>query len=222
MHLDRQQQIAFSWALLPMHAIWLVNGFYLSALARISAPLFWLADVAHWILLPIVALVFLYKRTSPGPNQYGFANSDLRWTASTLGTAAVFITGGLVFAWTRYLSWQLFGHPTSIFSFPTMFPEGLLGTITWVYCLVTPGIVESIFVIGLPWILYRKATVTPSRLAFALLVSLVFGAGHWGQGPHTAVGAFCFNLVACFWYFRLGTLWPVAAGHTLLDLAAFS
>nr|WP_229506747.1 CPBP family intramembrane glutamic endopeptidase [Pseudoduganella rivuli] len=97
-----------------------------------------------------------------------------------------------------------------------------MGSVIWIYSAVTAGIVESIFFIGLPWLLYRHVRAAPSRIAFALLATTVFAVAHWEQGPHVIIGAFFSNLVACFWYFLLGTLWPVAAGHILVDLVAFA
>ena len=222
MHLSRQQNISIAFALIPVVLIWQINGFYVAALARISAPLFWLTDFIQWIVLPVTLLTFLSKKASIHPKHYGLDTSALRWQSPILGTLGVFITCYLSFSWASYLSWQWFDQPSGFFSLPSVFPSGLLGKITWLYSSFTAGIIESIFFIGLPWLLYHNIRSTPSRTAFAILASLVFAAAHWEQGPHVVVGSFSFNVVACFWFFRLGTLWPIAAGHILVDLVAFS
>jgi hypothetical protein len=220
-HLAKPQQYAIAWVLFPVFVVWLVNGFYMAALARISVPLFWLADVVQWIVLPVTLLVILSKRASLLPKNYGLDISAIRWQSPISGTLAVFVTSGLVFSMTVSLSWHLFGKPTGFFGWSSVFPQGMLGTIVWLYSALAAGIVESIFFIGLPWLLYYNARREPSRVAFALLVSIVFAAAHWEQGPHVVIGAYFANLVACFWFFQLGTLWPVAAGHVLVDLVAF-
>jgi hypothetical protein len=147
---------------------------------------------------------------------------NLDWKYFILGTLAVFITTGLAFFLTRNLLWQLLNHPTGFFTFPRVFPSGLLGKVIWFYSAITAGIVESIFFIGLPWLLYCNTRNAPSQTAFIALASFVFAIAHWEQGPHIVVAAFSSNLVASLWFFRLGTLWPVAAGHALIDFVAFS
>ena len=222
MHLDRQQKFAVASAVLPVVVIWLVNGIYLAALARINMSLFWFADFIQWMVLPVALLVFLAKRASVFPKHYGLDTSALRWQSPILGTLAMFVTAGLAFWATRNLSWQLLAQPTGFFSFPGVYPSGLMGKIIWLYSSVTAGVVESVFFIGLPWLLYHNIRSTPSRTVFATSISVIFAATHWEQGPHVVVGAYFFNVVACFWFFRLGTLWPVAAGHTMVDLVAFA
>ena len=222
MHLDRRQQIATGLAMLPVALIWQINGIYLAALARINAPLFWAADFVQWIVLPTFLLVFVAKRADVLPKHYGLDTSGLRWQSPILGTFCVFITAGLAFYLARNWAWQLFGQPTGFFTFPGVFPSGPMGTVIWIYSAVTAGVVESIFFIGLPWLLYQNIKEKPSRASFALTVSAVFAMAHWEQGPHVVAAALFFSLVACAWYFKLGSLWPIVAGHTLVDLVAFS
>lgn len=222
MNLNAQQQRCLLYAITPVVVVWLVNGFYLAALAKIGIALFWAVDMIQWIGLPLVLLIFLAKRASIRPKHYGLGVGALRWQKPVVGTVAVFVTTGLTFLWTRHWTWLLLGYPSGYFSFPELYPGGIAGTAVWVYSAVTAGIVESIFFIGLPWLLYHNALNKPSRIAFAILSGLVFALAHWEQGPHAVIYAFLFALIACFWFFRLGTLWPVAAGHALVDLVAFA
>jgi hypothetical protein len=219
-HLAKPQQYAIAWALFPVVVVWLLNGFYMAALARISVPLFWLADVVQWIVLPITLLATLSKKASLLPKNYGLDISALRWQSPIMGTLAVFVTTGLALSMMRNLAWELLGQPTGFFSWSSVFPQGMLGTIAWLYSAFAAGIVESIFFIGLPWLLYHNVRRDPSRAAFTLVSSVVFALAHWEQGPHVVIGAYFANVVACFWFFELGTLWPVAAGHILVDLVA--
>jgi hypothetical protein len=222
MYINRQQRFTIILTLLPVVVIWLVNGIYLAMLAQISMSLFWLADFFQWVILPVSLLILLAKKALLFPKHYGFDTSALDWKYFILGTLAVFITTGLAFFLTRNLLWQLLNHPTGFFTFPGVFPSGLLGKVIWVYSAITAGIVESIFFIGLPWLLYCNIRNAPSQTAFIALASFVFAIAHWEQGPHIVVAAFSSNLVASLWFFRFGTLWPVAAGHALIDFVAFA
>ena len=222
MQLIRSQKIAIAAALLPVVVIWLVNGIYLAMLARISVTLFWLADFVQWIILPAILLWLLAKKASIFPRHYGLDTTAMRWDSLALRSLAVLCTAGLIYFASYKLSWQLLNHPSGYFTFPGVFPGGIMGTVVWLYSAATAGLIESIFFIGLPWLLYHNIRSDPSRIAFTLITSLVFALAHWEQGPHNIIAAFCFNLAACAWYFRLDTLWPLVAGHTLVDLIDFS
>lgn len=222
MHLSRHQCLSIAFALFPVALIWLVNGLYVETLARTSPTFFWIVDVSQWIVLPVILLVMIAKKAAILPKHYGLDSSNLRWQSPLFATLVVFVTGYIVFTWTSHLSWLLLGKPSGMFTITKVFPDGLLGKITWLYSSFTAGIVESIFFIGLPWLLYRNIRDLPSRIEFTILVSLVFALAHWEQGPHAVVGAAFYNVVACFWFFYFGTLWPIMAGHILVDLVAFS
>jgi len=219
--LDTPQTKRVAAALLLVTVIWSINGVYLAALARVSTSLFWAADLLQWILVPGLLAVLLAKTAAVQPRHYGLGPAEHRWYAAALASVGVGATTGFAFFWSRNASWELLGQPTGFFSLPTAFPAGSLGTVTWVYSAVTAGLVESAFFIGLPWLLYRSLRLAPSKAIFTVLVSVLFGVCHWEQGPHVVVGAFCSHIVACVWFFALRTLWPVAAGHTMVDLVAF-
>ena len=220
--LDRKQQIAVGLALLPIAVIWQTNGVYLATLARISFSLFWAADFVQWIVLPALLLAFLAKRAKVLPKHYGLDSSCLRGQLAVVATIGVFITAGLAYFLSRSVAWQLLGEPSGFFTFPGVFPSGLMGMVVWLYSAVTAGVVESIFFIGLPWLLYHNLRRDPSQIVFALITSAIFATAHWEQGPHIVIAALFFNLTVCAWFFKLGTLWPVVVGHTLIDLMAFS
>jgi len=212
-HLAKPQRYAIAWVLCPVIVLWLVNGFYMAALARVSVPLFWLADVVQWIVLPITLLVILSKRASLLPRNYGLDISALRWQSPVMGTLGVFVTTGLALSITRNLSWHLLGQPTGFFSLPNVFPQGLLGTIVWLYSALTAGFVESIFFIGLPWLLYHNARREPSRVGFCLgkfscLRCSTLGARaarcHW----RVLLKCRCLFLVLPAWHIVARCCWP--------------
>ena len=222
MPLDRNQQTAALTALSPIILVWMVNGVYLSALAKLGIHWFWLADMCQWIVLPAAAWWFLSRRANIGLKEIGFTAKRAEWPTVITGALAVLITTGIVFFLTRNVSWRLLGYPTGFFTFAAAYPEGILRPIVWLYSSLTAGFVESAVFIGLPWLLYASSKQTPSKAVFILLASIVFALVHWEQGPHVVIGAFFFHIVACGWFFYFRCLWPVAIGHALVDLVAFS
>ena len=221
----KQQESTVAIALALIWAVWLLNGFYMATVAQSSKPLFWLIDICQWVLLPSLLLIVLARRSDILPHHYGYA-----WPIADIpqlfkDSAVVFITGFLAFS-SAHLFWALLGHPMADFSWGQTFPEGWLGVLTWIYASVTAGLVESIFFISLPWLLYRSVMTRqdrrPNRDLFAVLVSLVFALAHWEQGAHIVAAAFCFNTVMCAWFFQLRTLWPIAIAHIAADLITFS
>lgn len=221
----KQQEIAVAFALTLVWAVWLLNGFYMATLASFSVSLFWLVDVCQWILLPALLLIMLARRHAILPHHYAYVWPIVDKRQLLLDCGVVFITGYLAFSSAR-LFWALLGHPYAEFSWNQAFPTGWLGTLIWLYASLTAGLVESVFFISLPWLLYRSLLTRqdrrPNRDIFAVLVSLVFGLAHWEQGIHIVAAAFCTNTVMCAWFFQLRTLWPIAIAHVLIDLIAFS
>ena len=221
----KQQEVAVAFSLALIWALWLLNGFYMAALVKISVPLFWLVDIAQWVLLPGLLLFALARRFAILPHHYGYPWPIAGKRRLLLDAGLVFITGYLAYASAR-LFWALLGHPFAEFSWGQTFPPGWLGTLTWLYASLTAGLVESVFFISLPWLLYRSVLTRqdrrPNRDVFAVLVSLVFGLAHWEQGAHIAAAAFCFNTVMCAWFFQLRTLWPIAIAHIAIDLIVFA
>lgn len=213
--LDRRQQGIVACALLPVFAVWQLNGFYMTALAQMSVVLFWIVDVCQWVVLP-TALAWLLARTaSLRPQHYGLSTSGMRLWALALRTSAVFVTAGLAFFVARNLSWRVLGPSATSLQLAGQFPQGLAAL---VYAAVSAGLVESAFFIGLPWLWYTSVFRRPSPQHFTLGISVVFAVAHWEQGAHTVAAAFVAHLVLCKWFFYWRTLWPVVLGHTLIDL----
>jgi hypothetical protein len=198
--------------------VWAVNGIYLAALSRYSAALFWSADVIQWVVIPVSLVWYLAVKHDVRPRQYGFDLSHLGFRVCALGglTALTFYPA---FFWVRNYAWTLLGQPSGVFSLGSVFPDGALWYAVWIYSAITAGVVESIFFIGLAWLLWSRRRIGSAPL-FACVSSVVFAGVHWEQGLHVVAGALVFNLVACAWFFRLRTLWPVAIGHAIIDLFA--
>ena len=146
------------------------------------------------------------RREFPTPNPAPRRGSPLRRTGSGAGDARLCLPQALERTCGR---WRIKGSLRR--ATPALDPSPTTNS----GCLIT----HSIFKRGL---LYRNIRDHPSRIAFTILASLVFALAHWEQGPHVVVGAAFYNVVACFWFFYFGTLWPIVAGHVLVDLVAFS
>lgn len=223
MRYSTHQVLAFSLLLIVF--VWSINGIYLAALSRYSLAAFWAADLLQWIVLPGFITWHLARHHGIRPEHYGFAsfgNDGLRLLGWSVLAA---ITFHFAFFWVNAQAWQFFGQPTGFFALEVAFPAGALGRVVWLYSALTAGFVESVFLIGLPWLLWTRlgyAHMQAQALVFTLASSLVFAVVHWEQGPHVVVAALAFGIVACAWFLRLRTLWPVAIGHVVVDLVAFN
>ncbi len=202
-----------------------INGWYLPALAGLGLHWFWLVDMLQWIFLPLGLLVLLAQRGAP-PATYGFAVPAQGWPTLVFSSALVVLTLAGVYFGVRPWLLKLFAPVPAAFQFEDVELTGLAGRVLWLYAGVTAGFVESIFYIGLPWLACQRrqaqsASGQFSPLLFSLLSTLVFASVHWEQGWAGMLAAFAFGLAACFWFFRLGSLWQVAVAHTLIDLYTF-
>lgn len=218
MQQDARQAVLVS--LYVVAAVWLANGMYLAPLSKGNAVAFWAVDLVQWVVLPVLVLGYLSRRHAIGPGQYGFAFSDLRKGATYAWSVPATLTFYLAYAGTSHYAAVLLGFPGADFSYDGLFPDSAPGALIRLYSGLTAGLVESIFFIGLPWLLWT-ASGRRSPILFTALVSVIFAWAHWEQGLPTVAGALAFNLVACAWYFRLHTLWPIAIGHAITDLIEF-
>lgn len=222
MRIDHRQQRVVACALLPVLAVWQANGLYLPTLAQGGMHLFWMADLCQWVVLPTALVWLLARAASLRPRHYGLAAPAMDWRILAWRALAVFVTAGLAFLVARNLAWTVIRPPASSWPLAQMFPGGLVGAAARAYAAVSAGLVESIFFIGLPWLLYASCRPRPSQQWFVLTVSAIFASTHWEQGGHLVVAAFFAHLVLCAWFFRWGTLWPVVFGHSMVDLASFA
>ncbi|RYH35828.1 MAG: CPBP family intramembrane metalloprotease [Alcaligenaceae bacterium] len=214
---DFRQSAALASALVPMMGVWLLNGWYLPLLAAIDIRLFWAADILQWVVLPVALLWPLATVASIPPRCYGLCSPRFGPIELALKSAAVFATAGIAFVITRNLVWRIFGPNPGSFYIAPHFPAEWWGALARVYASVSAGLVESIFFIGIPWLLYAGNSSRPSPHRFAVAMSALFALAHWEQGCAVATGAFFSHLILCAWFLRWRTLWPVASGHALID-----
>ena len=198
--------------------IWSMNGMYMSFLSGYSKTLFWSLDLVQWIVIPLAIIVYLSSRHGLTVDQYGLDFQQL--TIKTfIWTVPATLTLYPAFFWVTDFTWELLGQPSGFFTFHNAYPEGIMGTVIWLYSALTAGIVESIFFIGLPWLLWSQL-VNKNSPAFIAIISVIFAVVHWEQGLHIVTGAFVFSLAACTWYLALRNLWPVLLAHIIIDLVA--
>ena len=219
--LNTRQQVLVGWALLPVLAVWQLNGFYLPVVGREGALLFWAVDGIQWVVLPAVLLGLLAHKAALRPQHYGLVPPDKNLWPLAWQSLMVFVTAGLVFLVARNLSWRTLGPSPGSFQLAQFSPRGLAGAAVQTYAAVSAGLVESIFFIGLPWLWYSSARQRPSELLFTLAVSAIFALAHWEHGRHGGIAAFFAHCVMCRWFLYWRTLWPVVLGHTLIDMAVF-
>ncbi|WP_462389702.1 CPBP family intramembrane glutamic endopeptidase [Acidovorax sp. Q11] len=174
------------------------------------------------MLLPTALLWLLAHKASLHPRRYGLAPPEKNLLPLAGQGLMVFVTAGLAFLMKRNLSWRVLGPSPGSFQLVQLFPQGLAGAALQIYAAVSAGLIESIFFIGLPWLLYASARQHPSEMRFTLCVSTIFALAHWEHGRHGVIAAFFAHGVMCRWFLHWRTLWPIVLGHTLIDLAAFS
>lgn len=201
------------------YAVWLGNGLYLEAAARVSASLFWTLDLLQWIVLPGLLWAWL-SRSGLRMHHIGFARPRCHWLQLVGEIASVFLSAGILFFLVRAVA-QLY-LPGAQFSVGHVFPAGgMLRHIAWLYAAFTAGLVESALFLGLPWLLWRSHKPDGSRWIFVLLVSALFALAHWELRIPVMLGAFAIHAVSCAWFFHYKSLWPIAISHVLVDLIAF-
>ena len=205
----------------PFIAVWLLDGFWKSRLLEGGASRFWIVDFAEWVVLPSVSLWLLHRSAVISGRDYGLAAPLGVKDVLVLVPLAVVTTfianyfGGFV------LGRILFGYTPGAFqlerALAALGPFWIVGT---VYLSATAAVCESIFALSLPWLWFSRGGSVSRRkaISFAVAAAALFALGHWETGLANATGAFMFQLVAVWWYFRLRTLWPIIGAHFLIDL----
>ncbi len=207
----------------PMGA--LLNGFYNGPLYRLAPPLFWLADIALFVIAPISIVYWLARVANIRPRHYGLnvlSFGGMESLATSLIFAFVLVAASEIARYIGWVfTWRWYVEPD--FSYGAVAPNGMLRPLFTVYLALTAGLMESVFYIGLPWYLWRNHFgLAHRRRTFLWLSALVFAAAHWEQGAHNAIGAFAFGLVACLLYWKVNDLWPVVGAHVITDLFFFA
>ena len=196
-----------------------INGFYNPPLFRASPSLFWAVDFASFVMVPGLIALWLAKFGGIRPKQYGLQfppplRGELLGSSLFIGVV-LFI---LYFVPQR-LVWAFSGYPISEFSYGTAIPSGVLRFPVVLYMSLSAGLMESVFLLALPWFFWRQhPSLAQRRTLFVWASSIVFASIHWEQGLHGVVGALVFGYAACLLYWKLNDLWPIVGAHAFVDL----
>jgi membrane protease YdiL (CAAX protease family) len=226
--LSHRQARAAGLAALPAAALGIANGWYLEAVYRYSAPLFWTLDLLHFMVVPAVCCWLLWKNAGVAPSRYGLGRiatqrGALRELLAYAGVAVAFVAGyGLLHNLAAAFSPLLWSG--SAFSYQRAIPAGgAVATATLLYLALSAGLSEELVYRGLP-ALYLESRLAPSAFArvYPLASAAVFAAIHWEQGSQELFATFLFGLMAAWLYMKVRNLWPLVFAHALTDLLAFS
>lgn len=200
-----------------------LNGFYNPLLYRASPLLFWAVDIVSFVVVPLLLVHWLATVAQIRPQHYGL-RLPLHW-GNFLGSSLLLgIVLFCAYELARRVGWALTyrWYSSPGLTFGNVVPQGIAHLPTILYMSVTAGVVESIFMLALPWYFWRNYLgQAQRRSAFAWGMSLLFASIHWEQGPHDMVAAFAFGYLACRLYWRLNDLWPIIGAHTLIDIVEF-
>ena len=200
-----------------------VDGFLKIDLIQRPLIYFYFFDIFKWLVLPAVLMLLVHRNPQIVARDYGLV-ADLGMSDIFRILPAPLISLLLVDMFAEQISGALLGWPKPSFSHREMLaalgPLWIVGTF---YFSITAGVWESIFCIGLPWLWFsqgRRMWESDIELFYFVSASL-FAIGHWENGLPNVIGAFAFQICAIWWFFRLKTLWPIIAAHTLIDVYYF-
>lgn len=199
-----------------------INGLYNPPLFRASPSLFWAVDFASFVLVPSLIALWLAKFGGIRPKQYGLQfPPPLR--GELLGSSV--LVGAVLFIlhfMSQRLVWAFSGYPVSEFSYGTAIPSGLLHFPVVLYLSLSAGLMESVFLLALPWFFWRQhPSLAPRRTLFAWVTAIMFASIHWEQGLHGVAAALIFGYAACLLYWKLNDLSPIVGAHAFVDLGEF-
>jgi len=224
---ERQAQYA-ALAALPTAAISLANGCYLEAAYRYSPRLFWTLDALNFIVVPALRCWLLWRLAGVSPARYGLGRlatqrSAVRDALAYAGVVVALVGGYSIAGNVAFLVGPLLWSGSS-FSYQQVIPMGGGSAMaTLLYLAVTAGLSEEIIFRALP-ALYLSSRLTPRTYSqvYPLASAAAFAAIHWEQGSQEMFATFLFGLMAAWLYMKVRNLWPLAFGHALTDLLAFS
>ena len=209
----------------PFAILALLNALYLEPLAKRGVIWFWIADVTHFVFIPVVMMLALLKIGAIQPSQYGFRPLSSGASNTDAVGLYVFVCVVLYIAYrpVEAIAYRFLWPYAGTFGAWTMLPESGLQRIAGVlYLSITAGLVEEAVFRGLPW-LYLSTFVHFRRRVpvYVISTSLLFSLVHSEQGPHGMLAALSFGLVAAILYLKIRTLWPIAIGHVTTDIIGF-
>ena len=207
--------------------IGLTNGFYLEWLRETSVPLLWAQDVIHFVVIPVVFSVYISKRYSINPPDYGLIAASPSYPLYELIGASVFtafIIGLILFPidYFLYYVFLAFDLVQPGMSYASIVPTGALKLPVVFYLALTAGLVEEVVYRGIPHkLIFESNRIVSKKVVYVFVTSVAFSAIHWDKGLHLLVSTFIFGLLAAWLYLIFRNLWPLVGGHFLYDFYIF-
>jgi membrane protease YdiL (CAAX protease family) len=210
-------------ALFPFVAVSLLNHHYAAYLHGVAPAYFWYADVAHFLLLPVLAWVLVLRPAGIGAADCGLSLSDKALQRTKAPTLLVALLVAAV-TWPAFsIASASFWQYADPFSIGRVLPAQALAKLgVAIYMSATAAFVEEVAYRALPWLWFSCAVSHRWRsVAYVATTSLIFAAVHSEQGPGGVLASFWFGLVAALVYVRLRKLWPLVLAHFATDLFIF-
>lgn len=211
-------------ATFPFIALSLLHHLYTGPLYARAPELFWAADAARFIAIPVLAWLLVLQPAGIRPAEIGLELSRLRQPHEFWGMAVLVPLMVVALTWPVFVVSSRYGiHVAGAFSVRQALPHGGLGkALVALYLAATAGFVEEVVWRALPWLYLSAVVPLPyRRQVYMLATSIVFAMAHVEQGPGGVFAAFWFGLVAAGLYSKLRTLWPLILGHVAVDWIAF-
>ena len=202
----------------------LIIGVFRRELYSYSPAAYWALDVINFVAIPCVAMLVLANVYGIRPVHYGLRGvaSHETWDQFLGLTLFLAVVLNLVYYAGFYVSWLALRTEMTTSFYKEINPPGLARIPVTIYLGATAGLVEEIFVRGLPLLLLNK--IYPEKLprkSYVLGTATIFSALHWTNGIPEAVATFCFGVAAAVLYLRLRDLWPLIASHFAIDIWGF-
>lgn len=219
---ERAQWLAVAAS--PLVALGLLNALYQDALFTIGPGAYWAADVAHFVVLPLLAVVLL-ARLGFAPSAYGFGRPRSRREAFDLASAGVLVLGlfALSYHLAGRLALQALGAAAEVPDVgPELPPRGPARAALVAYLACTAAFMEEGVYRG-AWWAWLSARLGEARAAvpYVLSSAFVFAWIHSEQGLHSVAAAGALGAVACLLYLRVRSLWPFVLAHAAMNLYLF-
>ncbi|MFC1558112.1 CPBP family intramembrane glutamic endopeptidase [candidate division KSB1 bacterium] len=201
-----------------------LNGFYNQILAG-SPVLYWVFDIAAWIVIPAVVFVFLARYSDISLKELGL-ELPFRSGKETLRFVFLCVLVFFILYYGYYLTESFAKAEIGTnyfvvdFSYKSLIPEGgILGILVLIYFSATAGIVEEIYYRGIFRLLFGDSVL--QKVLYVLISSVIFSSVHWEGGIHNLIPAFIFGLIASIYFVFNRNLYPLILGHTVTNLILF-
>jgi len=208
-------------------AIGLINGLYKEPLYNYSKVLYWLVDLAHFVVIPSILFLYLYKRFNVKPHSYGLIKPTRAYPLSEIIGASIFsaIILDLIYIATYEITYSIFinnGYINPAFNYHSVIPTGILNIPVVFYLAITAAVMEEIVFRGVPYkIIFNNDHIKYKKQIYVLVTSACFAAIHWENGYPDLISAFIFGLLAAWLFLTYKNLWPLIGAHFLIDFYTF-